>query len=103
MSIARPEKHCIKVPSLIFILLTIYKGLWVSDKVPNQEAFSKKVSQLLDEFEAKKDGSIIIWLEAFFITFNREWNQIDYFRINKYLSLVTKMVDAIYQKIKEAE
>jgi hypothetical protein len=75
-------------------MLQLWKSLhytmWMTDKVPVQQHMSDALSTLSTSF--RREANVTAYFVAFFATLRREWTLIDYLRLDKYLSLVRRMV-----------
>lgn len=84
-------KDDLKEPRLLWEGL--FYMFWHSDKPLYQKDTAIKISDLLvklDSIDKQKK-----WFEAFIYIFNKHWNKVDNFRIDKYLLLIRKMLNAV--------
>jgi len=63
----------------------LYFSMWMADKLGPQQALAGELAQLIHVF-ANDAG--IIWMKAFFATIEREWQNIDGLRLDKYYFLI---------------
>ncbi|KAM9982890.1 hypothetical protein ACTFIZ_007424 [Dictyostelium cf. discoideum] len=84
-------------------LLKIWKGLFLSlyntDKPIVQEEFSKDISKLTTYFKDYKDS--LMFIKCFFIILQKHWDYIDKYRVDKFYSLVRKMLNSSFQILKK--
>jgi len=75
-------------------MLQLWKGLhhtmWMTDKVPVQMQMCDSLASLSRAFH--RESNIFAYFVAFFAILRREWVSIDYLRLDKYLSLIRRMV-----------
>jgi hypothetical protein len=69
----------------------LFYAVWHSDKVPVQQELALNLSRLV-RILAPEDDRVFVFLETFFETMQREWAGIDKHRIDKYLSLVRRIL-----------
>ncbi|OQO05054.1 hypothetical protein B0A48_08074 [Cryoendolithus antarcticus] len=79
-----------QTPSLdLTSALKLHKGLyycmWLSDKPRPQQQLARDLADLL---HVLKPDSFLVFARAFWQTMSREWNEIDRWRMDKYLYLV---------------
>ncbi|EGR33505.1 nucleolar protein, putative [Ichthyophthirius multifiliis] len=67
------------------------KAMWASDKEPNQQQLAEELSKLILSVNQQKLESILLWIQATFSIMNKEWSKIDYWRVNKFQSLIRKI------------
>lgn len=84
-------------------LLKIWKGLFLSlyntDKPIVQEEFSRDISKLTTYFKDYKDS--LMFIKCFFIILQKHWDYIDKYRVDKFYSLVRKMLNSSFQILKK--
>ena len=69
----------------------LFFALWDSDKQKVQNDLSERISDMMTDFSQGKliyIESFMKWVNAAFYVLSKEWNRIDYLRINKFLYLV---------------
>merc|ERR1712110_1039293 len=80
-------------------LLRLWKGLfycmWMSDKPAVQQELATEIASLTLRFPSP--ASAFQFLRCFLITMNREWHGIDNLRLNKFYSLIRRMIEASLQ------
>lgn len=73
----------------------VWKGffyaLWASDKIKNQVALAEELAKFI-YFMARNKLDFFLWTRACFNIIGREWNKIDYYRINKFMKLTRFVV-----------
>ncbi|KAI9677261.1 MAG: hypothetical protein M1829_002603 [Trizodia sp. TS-e1964] len=78
-------------------LLKLWKGLfycmWMSDRPRTQDQLATELSGLIDLLP---DSTALPFLNAFWKTIAREWNGIDVLRMEKFLLLVRKYLNASF-------
>lgn len=74
-------------------MLKIWKGLfycfWMSDKVPVQQELAQRLAEMMAPLHEDK---ALLFLRCFFVIMIREWGGIDRLRMDKFMSLVRKVV-----------
>ncbi|KAG0466995.1 hypothetical protein HPP92_018575 [Vanilla planifolia] len=83
-------------------LLKIWKGLffcvWHSDKLPAQVELIGRLATLLSSLSPPLASR---YLDAFLVTIRREWNGIDYLRLNKFYLLIRRFLRHFFLLLKE--
>ena len=74
-------------------------GLWVADKQKIQLELSGKISKLIHKIGTKSQENFVQWVKACLFIFHREWDNLDYWRNNKFLTLIRLIIAEIYQFI----
>jgi ribosomal RNA-processing protein 1 len=69
----------------------VFYAFWHSDKVPVQQELALNLSRLV-RVVSPNDERVYLFLSAFFTTMQREWGGIDKHRVDKYLSLLRRML-----------
>ncbi|NWR93198.1 RRP1B protein, partial [Furnarius figulus] len=86
-------------------LLKIWKGLfycmWMQDKPLLQEELAANISQLIHVFQNTEAQHL--FLQTFWQTMNREWNGIDYLRLDKYYMLMRLILRESFEVLKRNE
>ncbi|NXX79443.1 RRP1B protein, partial [Urocolius indicus] len=86
-------------------LLKIWKGLfycvWMQDKPLLQEELVGNISQLVHVIQNTEARCLFI--QTFWQTMNREWNGIDYLRLDKYYMLMRVMLKQSFEVLKRSE
>ncbi|TPX11530.1 uncharacterized protein E0L32_007741 [Thyridium curvatum] len=76
--------------------LKLWKGLfyalWMADRPAPQQALCNDLAGLLDHFD--EGTAVRVWLAAFWATMAREWTGIDVLRMEKFLLLVRRVLEA---------
>lgn len=72
------------------------QALWSSDKIVNQMILAEEIAKLVIYIAKQHTNYLIIWIAAAFSILNKEWIKIDYYRINKFLSLVRFLLRYIF-------
>ena len=84
--------------------LKLWKGLfycmWMSDKIPVQQELAAELATLIHRFQEPALASL--WLRAFLLTMRREWSGIDKYRLDKYYSLMRKVLHESFALLREA-
>jgi Nucleolar protein,Nop52 len=63
-----------------------------------QHVLSEKLSKLLENVPDEKKN---LWIKASLNVLKKEWNQIDYYRINKFMYLANQILIQILQNLKK--
>lgn len=75
-------------------LLKLWKGLfycmWMSDKTAVQQELAREIASLLPVFKSSKAAHL--FAQCFFKTMRREWQGLDHLRLDKYYSLIRRIV-----------
>lgn len=75
-------------------MLQVWKGLfyslWMSDKVAVQQELADKIAALMGNF--RRSSNAVLFFRCFFIIMLREWPGLDKIRLDKFLSLIRKVV-----------
>ncbi|NXV83474.1 RRP1B protein, partial [Atlantisia rogersi] len=86
-------------------LLKIWKGLfycmWMQDKPLLQEELANNISQLIHVIQNTEARHLFI--QTFWQTMNREWNGIDYLRLDKYYMLMRLILRQSFEVLKRHE
>ncbi|NXT76217.1 RRP1B protein, partial [Zapornia atra] len=86
-------------------LLKIWKGLfycmWMQDKPLLQEELANNISQLIHVIQNTEARHLFI--QTFWQTMNREWNGIDYLRLDKYYMLMRLILRQSFEVLKRNE
>ena len=76
----------------------LLNGLWKTDGWQKQHALAEKLSNILQiEFPPDSNIKKETIISSFFICFGNEWGKFDKWRIEKFLVLVKKFVNAIIE------
>lgn len=62
--------------------------MWASDKVPVQQQLGEELASLVFSVFKRKFEAVNLWFQACFSIMNKEWERIDYWRVNKFSSLM---------------
>jgi len=86
-------------------MIKIWKGLWycmyMSDKMLIQEELAEHIASLIHNLQNSKDKQC--FTKAAFLTFGREWNGIDTFRLDKYMMFMRRLLRQILEYLKSKE
>ena len=77
---------------------------WHSDKSVYQRDVSLKIAKIVSDLSNKTDcwdGKQKQWFEACLYIFNKHWDKVDNFRIDKYLMLVRNIFSAAFSILKK--
>jgi len=84
-------------------LLKLWKGLfyclWMADKIPVQEELAANLAELLTSF--RRSSSSLRFFRAFCLTMRREWPGLDRLRLDKFYTLIRKMISVVLRMCKE--
>ena len=84
--------------------MKLWKGLfycmWMSDKTPVQQELAAMLASLVHRFA--DPALAALWLRAFYLTMRREWAGIDKYRLDKYYSLMRKVLHESFGYLREA-
>jgi ribosomal RNA-processing protein 1 len=69
-------------------------GLWMQDKPALQQALSRDLASLVAHL---RTPVVLPFLRAFFLTMAREWSHIEALRLDKYLYLIRKYLNAAFE------
>lgn len=72
--------------------------MWHSDTYTKQVKTVREIAQLTYPHE-----EFIQWFEGAFHILNRNWSQIDYHRMNKYMLLVRNLLQAGFEVLEKRE
>lgn len=75
--------------------------MWQADKVKIQHELADSISKIMDIFSNTSPNLLFDWFKSGLNILNKEWNKIDYYRINKFMYLVNKLMTDIMSIIKE--
>ncbi|KAF2029403.1 hypothetical protein EK21DRAFT_67829 [Setomelanomma holmii] len=79
-------------------LLKLWKGLfyclWMQDKSANQQKLSRDLASLVSDL---RTPVVLPFVRAFFLTMAREWSHIEALRLDKYLYLIRRYLNASFQ------
>ena len=89
---------CENLLILFFLCSFFSKALWQADKPIIQNELSDNIAGLI-VFLAKND-SPFEFLKAGLNILSKEWSKIDYYRLNKFLYLVTSLLRASFEALK---
>jgi len=85
----------------------LWEGLffmfWHSDKSIYQRDTSLKIAGLFPLIQGEStglSGKQKQWVESWMYIFNKHWDKVDNFRIDKYLMLVRNMINALFSEFK---
>ncbi|KAK4299080.1 hypothetical protein Pmani_028631 [Petrolisthes manimaculis] len=82
--------------------LKLWKGLFYcmynADKPLIQEALAEDISNLIHTIN--NNDAKLIFIQTAFLTFAREWNGIDVFRINKYMMFIRRFLRQVFEFLK---
>ncbi|KAK4299079.1 hypothetical protein Pmani_028630 [Petrolisthes manimaculis] len=82
--------------------LKLWKGLFYcmynADKPLVQEALAEDISNLIHTIN--NNDAKLIFIQTAFLTFAREWNGIDVFRINKYMMFIRRFLRQVFEFLK---
>jgi ribosomal RNA-processing protein 1 len=73
---------------------TLYSGLWMQDKPALQQALSRDLASIVP---ALRKPVVLPFIRAFFITMSREWQHIEALRLDKYLYLIRRYLNASFE------
>ncbi|EAR92369.1 nucleolar protein,Nop52 protein (macronuclear) [Tetrahymena thermophila SB210] len=79
----------------------IFFAMWASDKVPVQQALADELANLIFSVNKQKFEAINMWFQACFNIMNKEWAKIDYWRVNKFSSLMRKVITAFIRYLRK--
>ncbi|KAL4504025.1 hypothetical protein ABPG72_022655 [Tetrahymena utriculariae] len=79
----------------------IFFAMWASDKVPVQQALADELANLIFSVNKQKFEAIKMWFQACFNIMNKEWTKIDYWRVNKFSSLMRKVLTAFMRYLRK--
>ncbi|KAL4473714.1 hypothetical protein ABPG74_022578 [Tetrahymena malaccensis] len=79
----------------------IFFAMWASDKVPVQQALADELANLIFSVNKQKFEGINMWFQACFNIMNKEWTKIDYWRVNKFSSLMRKVLTAFIRYLRK--
>jgi len=75
--------------------------MWMTDKVPVQLQMGDALASLSQAF--RKSKNVNGFFVAFFDTLRREWTSIDYLRLDKYLSLIRRMIHEWFMHLERSK
>ena len=75
--------------------------MWASDKVPVQDKLGEELSNLVFSVSTMKFEAVSLWMRACFSILKKEWDKIDYWRVNKFSSLVRKTITAFLRYLRK--
>jgi len=85
-------------------LMRIWKGLfyamWMSDKVPVQNALAGRIASLVHSFTP---DTLPLFLNTFYATMDTEWGGIDMLRVDKFYTLIRHLLRETFLYIKTHE
>ena len=81
----------------LFQFISHKKGLWNADKKKIQDELSDKIGGLIEKVEIQGFEQILKWITAGINILNKNWGNIDYHRLNKFLYLTRCFFTGIYQ------
>ena len=92
-----------RIPDLDFQKLwkALYYCFWMTDKVFLQQEMATTLSSLSSSF--KSFENINAFYCNFFVILRREWTQIDYHRLDKFLSLIRKNDQSVVKYFKRTQ
>ena len=76
-------------------IFLIFLALWQADKVRLQHELADNITKILDIFSNNYPELMFDWLKAGLNILSKEWNKIDYCRINKFMYLVNRLLKEI--------
>ena len=77
---------------------------WHADKSLYQRDVSLKIAKILPDLSSKTESWDLKqkqWFEACLYIFNKHWDKVDNFRIDKYLMLVRNIFSAVFSVLKK--
>ena len=84
--------------------LKLWKGLfycmWMSDKTHIQQELAAVLASLVHRFSEPELAAL--WLRTFYMTMCREWAGIDKYRLDKYYSLMRKVLHESFSYLRES-
>jgi ribosomal RNA-processing protein 1 len=69
-------------------------GLWMQDKPALQQALSRDLASLVSHL---RTPVVLPFLRAFWLTMSREWSHIEALRLDKYLYLIRRYLNASFE------
>jgi ribosomal RNA-processing protein 1 len=73
---------------------TLVTGLWMQDKPALQQALSRDLASLVSHL---RTPVVLPFLRAFWLTMSREWSHIEALRLDKYLYLIRRYLNASFE------
>jgi ribosomal RNA-processing protein 1 len=73
---------------------TLFTGLWMQDKPALQQALSRDLASLVSHL---RTPVVLPFLRAFWLTMAREWSHIEALRLDKYLYLIRRYLNASFE------
>ncbi|KAM3141050.1 hypothetical protein pb186bvf_006851 [Paramecium bursaria] len=71
----------------------LYYAMWSSDKYFNQQQLAQEIAQLVRVVGHQFSS----YIKAMIYVLNKEWEKIDYWRINKFMLLVREIIEEIFK------
>lgn len=81
-------------PAQIRPLINVIAGLWMQDKPALQQALSRDLASIVSRLQMPV---VLPFIRAFWITMSREWSHIEALRLDKYLYLIRKYLNASFE------
>lgn len=75
--------------------------MWQADKVKIQNELSDNIAKIMNIFVNSSDDVFFEWIKGAFSILVKEWNKIDYYRINKFMYLVNQLIIESLNILKE--
>lgn len=92
LSRSRAERKAPTEDDYLKLWKALFYTVWHSDKVPVQQELVLNLARLVRAVAAD-ENRIFLFLSSFFATMRREWMGIDKHRIDKYLSLLRRVLE----------
>lgn len=73
---------------------------WHSDKLAYQRETAIKITSIMKDLDGPRERKRA-WFEAFLYIFNKHWNIVDNFRIDKYLMFLRHQFNALFEFLKD--
>lgn len=83
-------------------MLKMWKALfycmWMSDKAPVQQELALNLAKVLRSLtDSSQRARATLYVRVFFETMTREWTGLDQYRVNKYMSLIRRMLREMFR------
>jgi ribosomal RNA-processing protein 1 len=88
------QTYLLLLPRLKPSTNTVFTGLWMQDKPALQQALSRDLASLVSHL---RTPVVLPFLRAFFVTMAREWSHIEALRLDKYLYLIRRYLNASFE------
>ncbi|RKO97738.1 hypothetical protein CAUPRSCDRAFT_6056, partial [Caulochytrium protostelioides] len=88
-----PESDTVLRSKFMKIWKALFYCFWMCDKIPVQLELSHRMGQLVNTLTAR--SAFVFW-ECYQLTFAREWEGVDKWRVNKFYKLMRDMQQGMF-------